>query len=110
MDTDRRMPTHGRGSAPGLRRLTPPMLGTIKAAEAHTFATEMVPGKALAAFNAAAPYLGLRPNVVHAVDWLFRFTDPIDWQPSSRPIVWPSAAMQQQDMGLGPDAEQANRG
>jgi replication initiation protein RepC len=101
MDTDRRMSTHGRGSATGLRKLTPPMLGTIKAAEAYTFTAEMLPGQALAAFKAAAPHLGLRPNVVHAVDWLFRFTDPVDWQPSSRPIVWPSAAMQQQDMGLG---------
>jgi replication initiation protein RepC len=77
------------------------MLGTIKIAEAHTFTSDMHPARALAAFKAAAPYLGIRPNVVHAVDWLFRFTDPVDWQPSSKPIVWPSAAMQQQEMGLG---------
>ncbi len=101
MDTDHRVPKHAHRSAPGLRKLTPPMLGTIKIAETHTFTVQMLPGKALAAFKAAAPYLGLRPNVVHAIDWLFRFTVPVDWQPSSRPIVWPSAAMQQQDMGLG---------
>jgi replication initiation protein RepC len=101
MDTDRRLLTHARGPATGLRKLTPLMLGTIKAAEAYSFSAEMLPGQALAAFKAAAPFLGLRPNVVHAVDWLFRFTDPVDWQPSSRPIVWPSAAMQQHDMGLG---------
>jgi replication initiation protein RepC len=101
MDADCRLSTHARGSATGLRKLTPPMLGTIKAAEAYSFSAEMLPGQALAAFKAAAPYLGLRANVVHAVDWLFRFTDPIDWQPSSRPIVWPSAAMQQLHMGLG---------
>ncbi len=101
MDTDHRMSKHAHGSAHGLRKLTPRMLGTIKTAEGHTFTAEMLPGKALAAFKAAAPYLGLRPNVVHAVDWLFRFTNPLDWQPSSRPIVWPSAAIQQQEMGLG---------
>ncbi len=101
MDTEHRMPSCGRRLPTGLRKLTPPMLGTIKIAEAHTFTSEMHPAKALAAFKAAAPYLGIRPNVVHAVDWLFRFTDPVDWQPSSRPIVWPSAAMQQQEMGLG---------
>jgi replication initiation protein RepC len=78
------------------------MLGTIEVAETHKFLSEMQPGQVLAAFKAAAPYLGLRPNVVHAIDWLFRFTDPLDWQPSSRPIVWPSAAMQQQELGLGP--------
>ena len=102
MDTDRRRATLGSGQAPGLRKLTPQMLGTIEAAERHAFTSEMQPGQVLAAFKAAAPFLGLRPGVVHAIDWLFRFTDPRDWQPSSRPIVWPSAAMQQQELGLGP--------
>lgn len=102
MDTHRQMAPQGRRSATGLRKLTPPMLGTIKGAETYAFETAMHPGHALAVFKAAASYLGLRPNVVHAVDWLFRFTDAVDWQPSSRPIVWPSAAMQQQEMGLGP--------
>jgi replication initiation protein RepC len=102
MDTNRRGSTLGCGQAPGLRKLTPQMLGTIEAAERHAFASEMQPGQVLAAFKAAAPFLGLRPGVVHAIDWLFRFTDARDWQPSSRPIVWPSAAMQQQELGLGP--------
>jgi len=102
MDTDHRMSECGHGLANGLRKLTPSMLGTIKVAETYTFTAEMQPGQVLAAFKAAAPHLGFRPSVVHAVDWLFRFTDPVDWQPSSRPIVWPSAAIQQQEMGLGP--------
>jgi replication initiation protein RepC len=88
--------------ATGLRKLTPRMLGTIEVAETHAFTSEMLPGQVLAAFKAAAPYLGLRPGVVHAIDWLFRFTDPLDWQPTSKPIVWPSAAMQQLELGLGP--------
>lgn len=102
MDMERRRLAPGCGQALGLRKLTPPMLGTIEVAEAHRFAVEMQPGQVLAAFKAAAPYLGLRPRVVHVIDWLFRFTHAIDWQPSSRPIVWPSAAMQQQELGLGP--------
>ena len=102
MDTHCQMASLDRGSASGLRKLTPPMLGTIKVAETYDFETAMHPGQALAVFKAAASYLGLRPNVVHAIDWLFRFTNAVDWQPSSRPIVWPSAAMQQQEMGLGP--------
>lgn len=102
MDPDQRGSAFGCGQAPGLRKLTPKMLGTIEVAETHRFTSDMQPGQVLAAFKAAAPYLGLRPNVVHAIDWLFRFTDALDWQPSSRPIVWPSAAMQQQELGLGP--------
>jgi replication initiation protein RepC len=59
-----------------------------------------VPGQLLAAFKAAAPRLGLSPRLVHAVDWLFRFTQPQDWGRGGRPIVWPSAATQQDALGL----------
>jgi replication initiation protein RepC len=45
----------------------------------------------LAAFKAAAPRLGISRRLVDAVDFLFGFTQPQDWQANSRPIVWPSA-------------------
>jgi replication initiation protein RepC len=34
------------------------------------------------------------------VDWLFRFTQPQDWGRGGRPIVWPSASMQCDALGL----------
>ena len=37
---------------------------------------------------------------MHAVDWLFRFTQAQDWEEGSRPIVWPSASMQEEALGL----------
>ena len=37
---------------------------------------------------------------MHAIDWLFRFTQPQDWGRGGRPIVWPSASMQQEALGL----------
>jgi replication initiation protein RepC len=58
------------------------------------------PGQVLAAFKAAAPHLGLSPRVVHAIDWLFTFTQPQDWIEGSRPIVWPSAELQRNTLGL----------
>jgi replication initiation protein RepC len=58
------------------------------------------PGQVLAAFKGAAPYLGFSPRVVHAIDWLFTFTQPQDWLEGSRPIVWPSAALQREALGL----------
>ena len=61
-----------------------------------------MPGQLLAAFKAAAPRLGLSPRLVHAVDWLFRFTQPQDWGRGGRPIVWPSASLQQDALGLSP--------
>ena len=60
-----------------------------------------VPGQVLSAFKAAAPYLGFGPRVVHAVDWLFKFTQAQDWGEGARPIVWPSASMQREALGLG---------
>jgi hypothetical protein len=57
-----------------------------------------VPG----AIKEAAPLIGISPRLVHAVDWLFRFTQPQDWQGNARPIVWPSARMQQESLGLSP--------
>jgi replication initiation protein RepC len=68
------------------------------------------PGQLLAALKAAAPRLGVSARLVHAVDWLFRFTQPQDWERGGRPIVWPSAAMQQEALGLsGTQAKRLNR-
>src|SRR5271170_4440222 len=64
----------------------------------------------LAALKAAAPRLGIPPRLVHAVDWLFRFTQPQDWEQGSRPIVWPSASMQEESLGLSEtQAKRLNR-
>jgi replication initiation protein RepC len=88
----------------GFRRLTPELLQADRSAEAFAGLPEGVtsPGQLLAAFKAAAPRLGVSPRLVHAVDWLFRFTQPQDWEQGGRPIVWPSAAMQQEALGLSP--------
>jgi replication initiation protein RepC len=84
----------------GLRRITLPMLNTMQAADAFVGASDLLPGQVLAAFKAAAPFMGLRVNIAHAIDWLFKFTLPLDWEPGARPIVWPSAAEQQAACGL----------
>ncbi|GAA5266478.1 replication initiation protein RepC [Acidiphilium sp. MT5] len=105
------MPSMGSGSeqkttikqpSNGFRRLSPAMLATSRVAENFTGLSdgEGGPGSILAAFKAAAPYLGLSPRTVHAVDWLFRFTQRQDWEPGSRPVVWPSAFMQGEALGL----------
>lgn len=88
----------------GLRRLTPSLLAADRRAEAFDGLPEGVSthGQVLAAFKAAAPRLGLAPRLIHAVDWLFKFTQPQDWGREGRPIVWPSASMQQEALGLSP--------
>ena len=86
----------------GFRRLTPGLLKVNRKAEGFAGLPDGVttPGQLLAAFKAAAPRLGVSPRLVHAADWLFRFTQPQDWEEGGRPIVWPSASMQQDALGL----------
>ena len=65
------------------------------------------PMQILGAFKAAAPFLGYGAKIVHAIDWLFRFTSPQDWREGARPIVWPSARMQQEELQLSPTRTKA---
>lgn len=90
------------GTPTGLRRLTPSLLQADRTAAAFEGLPEGVtgPGQLLAALKAAAPRLGLAPRLTHAVDWLFRFTQPQDWGRGGRPIVWPSASLQREAFGL----------
>jgi replication initiation protein RepC len=106
MDTDNSALGAPRGEfarpPTGFRRLTPGLLKGDRMAEGFMGLPEEVssPGQLLAAFKAAAPRLGVSPRLVHAVDWLFRFTQPQDWQKDTRPIVWPSASMQEEALAL----------
>src|ERR1700759_4801358 len=88
----------------GFRRLTVGLMKVDRVAEGFSGLPDCVTvyGQLLAAFKAAAPRLGLSPRLVHAVDWLFRFTQPQDWGGGGGPIVWPSASMQQESLGLSP--------
>src|SRR5450432_1679776 len=97
------------GSPTGFRRLTPGLLKADRTAESFAGMPDDVTmhGQLLAAFKGAAPRLGLSPRIVHAVDWLFRFTMVQDWGRGGRPIVWPSASMQQEALGLSPTRAKA---
>ena len=110
IESAREAPGEGcAGSPTGFRRLTPSLLRADRTAESFDGLPEgvTVPGQLLAAFKAAAPRLSLSPRLVHAVDWLFRFTQPQDWGRGGRPIVWPSASLQQEALGLSPTRAKA---
>jgi replication initiation protein RepC len=99
-------PRRGFARAPtGFRRMTLGLLKADRTAEGFAGLPEGVtsPGQLLAALKVAAPRLCIAPRLVHAVDWLFRFTQPQDWEEGGgRPVVWPSASMQQEALGLSP--------
>ena len=99
------------GAPTGFRRLTPSLLRADRAAERFDGLPKGVEyhGELLAAFKAAAPRLGLSVRLVHALDWLFRFTRPQDWEEGGRPVVWPSASMQQEALGLSKSGVQIDQ-
>ena len=112
METESAFGAPGEGFAggpTGFRRLTPGLLAADRTAEDFDGLPEGVEfhSQLLAALKAAAPRLGLAPRLVHAVDWLFKFTRPQDWEEGSRPIVWPSASLQQDALGLSPTQAKA---
>ncbi len=116
MDTENRaegVPRRGSAYAPtGFRRLTPGLIKVDRTAEGFAGLPDgvTIPGQLLAAVKAAAPRLGLATRFVHAIDWLFRFTQPQDWERGARPIVWPSALLQQEALGVSEtQAKRLNR-
>jgi replication initiation protein RepC len=62
----------------------------------------LLPGHLLGAFKGAARYMGLRGNVLVAIDYFFAMTRAQDWMGDARPIVWPSAREQSEALGLSP--------
>jgi replication initiation protein RepC len=82
--------------------MTPGLLKADRTAEKFTGLPNGLEkhGQLLAAFKAARPRLGISPRLVHAVDYLFSHTKPQDWQPDSRPIVWPSNEILRLALGL----------
>lgn len=60
----------------------------------------LVPGNLLGAFKGAARYMGVRGNVLVAIDYFFAMTRAQDWMGDARPIIWPSAREQSEALGL----------
>jgi replication initiation protein RepC len=89
-------------SPTGFRRMTPGLLKADRAAEKFNGLPEGVQshGQLLAAFKEARSKLGISARIVHAVDFLFCFTQPQDWHADSRPIVWPSNEVLRTALGL----------
>ena len=93
-------------SAQGSRRLNLTMLTIRDQADRFEGVARgsAKPLRFLAAFQEAEPYLGLPPQAFKLIAWLVKMTQPQDWEAGSRPIVWPSAARQQEFLGLTPSA------
>jgi replication initiation protein RepC len=73
-----------------LRKLSPAMV--VYKQQATTFAGLECGITHFYVLKDAAPAMGLKPQVVVCVEQLWRSSRPQDWEPGSRPIVWPSNA------------------
>ena len=62
----------------------------------------LLPGNLLGAFKGAARYMGIRGNILVAIDYFFAMTRSQDWMGDAQPIVWPSAREQSEALGLSP--------
>ena len=91
--------THAR-IAPGCRRLTPAHVQVQAIAKDFQGLDGVSKGQALAVFKQAARPLGISPRLRDAIDVLFAFSAPQDWQPGARPIVWPSNRKLEITLGL----------
>ncbi|MBN2974438.1 hypothetical protein JW805_20835 [Roseomonas aeriglobus] len=55
----------------------------------------------LTMFKRAAPYLGIPPRLVHAIDTLMSWSRAVDWLEGQRPIVFPSNETLAGKLGIG---------
>jgi replication initiation protein RepC len=104
------LPNHQTGArcrtSGGHRKATLDSLRVAKEAEAFSGLPEGVshPRHLLDIFVEAAVPLGVPQPVVKLIEKLFTYTNPKDWQPGSRPIVWPSNDNLALSLGLSHDA------
>jgi replication initiation protein RepC len=87
--------------AEGLPRISPTLLNAAVAAERFDgLPTTLSRGHILAAFKRTAVVLSIAPRLRDAIDMLMAFSQDQDWQAGQRPIVWPSNALLQDQLGL----------
>ena len=93
-------------SSQGSRRLTLTMLAAREQADRFEGLPRGMgkPFRFLAAFQQAAPYLGLPPQAFAWLSFLVQSTQAQDWEEGSRPIAWPAAARQGEFLALEPTA------
>jgi replication initiation protein RepC len=86
----------------GHRRIDERTAATNQLAQAFAGLPEEVSHRqVLTMFKRAAPYLGIPPRLVHAIDTLMSWSRPVDWMDGERPIVFPSNEKLTQKLGIG---------
>ena len=96
------MSTYVYASGAGHRRIDERTAATDQLAHAFNGLPDDVSHRqVLTMFKRAAPYLGIPPRLVQAIDTLMSWSRAIDWSDGQRPIVFPSNEKLTQKLGIG---------
>jgi replication initiation protein RepC len=96
------MTSYAYAPGAGHRRIDERTAATDQLAQAFAGLPEDVSHRqVLTMFKRAAPYLGIPPRLVHAIDTLMSWSRPVDWSDGERPIVFPSNEKLTQKLGIG---------
>lgn len=86
----------------GHRRVDERTASTERLADSFSGLPENVSHRqVLTALKRAAPYIGVPPRLVHAIDTLMSWSREVDWSEGQRPIVFPSNEKLSQKLGIG---------
>jgi len=96
------MNSHAQAPGAGHRRMDERTAATDQLAQGFDgLPDDLSHRQVLATFKRAAPYLGIAPRLVHAIDTLMSWSRPVDWSPGQRPIVFPSNEKLARTLGIG---------
>ncbi len=76
-------------SPTGFRAMTPGIHKALETADLWGPQTAVTKKRAHTAFNSCTKFLGLRPHLIELMNKLLSFSKEIDWDGTSRPLVWP---------------------
>ncbi|ELT51186.1 plasmid replication protein RepC [Brucella intermedia] len=88
-------------SPTGFRAMTPGIYQAYERADLWGPQTAVSKKRAHTAFNSCTKYLGLRGDLIELMNKLLSFSKDIDWDGSSRPLVWPDNQRLLEQCALG---------
>lgn len=85
----------------GFRAMTPALFKANEMADLWGPQTAVTKKRAHTAFNSCTKYLGLRGDLIELMNKLLSFSKEIDWEETSRPLVWPDNQRLLEQCALG---------
>lgn len=85
----------------GFRAMSPALFKAYETADLWGPQTAVTKKRAHTAFNSCTKFIGLRSHLIELMNKLLSFSKEIDWEGTSRPIVWPDNQRLLEQCALG---------